>query len=176
MSHVYHRNDWCVFKPSCHVNCSWQCVLIKDQKISRLDEKWQDPIHYFPIRHRKCSFNGAWNSIMQIARVSFETKQIIFSEVLRWACDSLFPRWTVRAVDRTPCAWCEFSRGMFDRIHQLTQNDWRQKIWWRYDSQLLILIHWISQCDFQTILHQKEMLFSSWKKSHFQNTEVQMQI
>lgn len=29
------------------------------------------------------SFNGAWNSIMQIARVSFETKQIIFSEVLR---------------------------------------------------------------------------------------------
>lgn len=39
-----------------------------------------------PKVHRRFGFNGAWNSIVQIARVSFEIKkQIIFSEVLQWA-------------------------------------------------------------------------------------------
>jgi len=62
----------------------------------------------------------------------------------------------------------QFIRVMFDRIRRLTQNDSRQKIWWRYDSQF---IGFLSVTFF---LHQKEMLFSPWKKSHFQNTEVQI--
>lgn len=111
-----------------------------------------------PRVHQRFSFNGAWNSIMQIMSVSFETKQIIFSEVLRWTLRFSRPALNyVRAL-----AELQFSRGMFDRIRRLTQNDSRLKIWWRYDSQFIGFLS-------VTFLHQKEMLFSPWKKSHFQN-------
>lgn len=123
-----------------------------------------------PRVHQRFSFNGAWNSIMQIMSVSFETKQIIFSEVLRWTL--WYSRTTlnyVRALAELQLRSlkCNSAGGMFDRIRRLTQNDSRQKIWWRYDSQFIGFLS-------VTFLHQKEMLFSPWKKSHFQNTEVQI--